>query len=646
MFEQIARIGRRAWLAAGVVVAMSVLGACGGGGAGAGGGGAGTSGDGGGESVRVLADSTTLNSDGKSTINLTAIVTSVAGVAMKNAQVAFAVSDPDGAGNVSVQVLNAITDATGAATAKMTLLGNPRSRDLSVVSTVGKTVSSPLIIRVTGTAVSVTGPSSLALNAGSPSSFTVTVKNSSGVPIAGQPVTATSGKGNTISPASAVTNGSGQAVFGVTGTKPDADVLTFTALGENAVANISVAGQGLAISAGSGFSDVGGVKVVPIGATATVQVAYQASGAIPGGTTVTAASTKGTVTPATQSIASGTATVGVSGTSPGPATVTAVVNGITAEFNFNFVAVTPAQVLVQSSPSTVGPNVGGATDQRTTLTATVLDASGFPVPGQLVSFNAIDDPSGGSISPGLATTDLSGRATAAFIAGPNVTAPNAVRIRASSAGIASTEALLSVSRSQLFVRLGTDNEVERLDRVALYRKTYAVVVTDATGNAVKGATVQASLRPLRYRTGQWTVVGSAWTQQITGTFDSEDVDRNGVCSATEDLNNDGQLTPGNIASIAAEVVTGDNGTAALQLQYPREFALWVDVLVEVRIQVAGSEGVASAQFWLPIAANDINSTSVAPPGQFSPLPYPTGGRDLAHLSVSREGGRGGPPHLS
>jgi hypothetical protein len=135
-----------------------------------------------------------------------------------------------------------------------------------------------------------------------------------------------------------------------------------------------------------------------------------------------------------------------------------------------------------------------------------------------------------------------------------------------------------------------------------------------------------TLRPLRYATGTWISTGATptWTQVVDGIFVSEDLDRNGVCNAGEDANGDGQLTPGNVASVIASAVTAANGVADVKFQYPREFAAWVEVLLEARIQVGGSEGAANAQFWLPIAASDVTDATVPPPGTPSPLPFASG----------------------
>jgi len=635
MFERLIRTSRLALLA--LVAPLSIatgLSACGGSGAGAGGGG-GTSGSGVG-TVQLVASTTTINSDGKTPIDLTVFVTSSSNVAAKNVGIELSASDPAGVpGGVRLEVLSAVTDASGTATARLSVLSDPRSRDITVTAKAAGVASTPLTIRVSGTTLTVSGPSAIALASASTSNYTVSLKDSSGVPLGGWDVTATSEKGNTLTATTVKTDVGGQAVFGVRGAVPGADSLKFNALGETRLVPITVSGQGLSISPSSGFSMVGSTPVVALGTTAAVQVAYQSADPIPGSTVVDASTTRGSLTPTTASIANGTANLGISSGFAGPATITARVGGVSSEFNFNFVSVTPSQIDLQASPSTIGPNLGGSTDQRSTLTAVVRDPLGNPVANRVVTFSATDDPSGGSIQPGIATTDLAGRATVSFIGGPNTTAPNAVKLVATVDGIPSQTAFMSVSRSQLFVRLGTDNRLEKIDP-ALYRKTYAVVVTDSTGNAVKNASVIVNLRPLQYRTGTWVPVSGPpeWAQSITATLPSEDINRDGICNgptvvngttvAAEDVNGDGQLTPGNVASTAPTVTTSDNGTAAVLIQYPRSFAKWTEVLLDVRVQVAGSEGAASAQFWLPIAAEDLSDKAVPPPGTPSPFPFPVG----------------------
>ena len=111
---------------------------------------------------------------------------------------------------------------------------------------------------------------------------------------------------------------------------------------------------------------------------------------------------------------------------------------------------------------------------------------------------------------------------------------------------------------------------------------------------------------------------------MTATAESEDINRDGICQRLEDLNGDGILTPGNVASTVASVTTGENGTAAVALQYPRSYAQWVYMLLDVRVKVSGSEGTDSVDFWLPISVDDLTNQADPPPGAFSPFNFQVG----------------------
>lgn len=642
MFQRLIRTCRFALLAIVAPTAVVIgLSACGGAGAGAGGGSA-TSGAGIG-TVQVLGSTTTINSDGKTPVDLTVFVTSGSNVAAKNTTVDLSASDPNGApGGVRLEILRATTDDSGTATARLSVIGDPASRDITIVAKAGGVASAPLKIRVGGTTLNVSGPSAISLAGATTANYTISLKDSGGLPLAGRDVTAASAKGNTFAAKTLKTDSGGQAVFAVRGAVPGSDTLTFSALGESSPVPIVVSGKGLSIDPASGFSTVGATPVVALGTSASLKVTYQSADGIPAGTVVEVSTTRGTLAPSSASITTGTATFALTSDFAGPATVTARVGGVSAEYTFNFVSTTPSQIDLQAGPSTIGPNVGGSTEQRATLTAVVRDVRGNPVANRVVTFSATDDPSGGSIQPGVATTDLAGRATASFIGGPTTTAVNGVKLIATVDGIPSQVAFMSVARSQLFVRLGTDNLIEKAEP-ALYRKTYSVIVTDSTGNAVKDASIVVNLRPINYLVGVWELapvvpggtVGDAWVPRIIeGPSPSEDRNRDGICNGAtvidgvtqpaEDTNGDGQLTPGNVASTAPTVKTSEDGTAAVTLQYPRSFANWVEVLLDVRVQVAGSEGVAFAQFWLPILTDDLQDKAVAPPGETSPFPFPVG----------------------
>jgi hypothetical protein len=98
---------------------------------------------------------------------------------------------------------------------------------------------------------------------------------------------------------------------------------------------------------------------------------------------------------------------------------------------------------------------------------------------------------------------------------------------------------------------------------------------------------------------------------------NEDSNFNGLLDSGEDYNSNNRLDPGNVATVPPTVTTDASGFAFFDVGYAREFT-WVEVELEARTVVAGSEGSSQVIFFLRGAASDFNNCSVAPPGQVSP----------------------------
>src|SRR5262249_35087431 len=158
----------------------------------------------------------------------------------------------------------------------------------------------------------------------------------------------------------------------------------------------------------------------------------------------------------------------------------------------------------------------------------------------------------------------------------------------------------------------------------------SVLVTDANGNQIANATVELSVVPSRYEKGFYTQVFDAkgacvgWGKLLTiqGNRDpddadqacnNEDVDHTGLYSTAKDHNHNGRLDPGNVATAPTAVTTDASGFAFFDVVYAREFT-WVEVILEARTIVAGSEGSSRAIFFLPGVASDFNNCLIAPPG--------------------------------
>ena len=82
---------------------------------------------------------------------------------------------------------------------------------------------------------------------------------------------------------------------------------------------------------------------------------------------------------------------------------------------------------------------------------------------------------------------------------------------------------------------------------------------------------------------------------------------------SQDKNNDKVLTPGNVASYTVQGQTDANGVAVLNIVYPKSFAQWAQMQLEVTASVGGTEGFSAMTIPLPILAADVTNEQVAPP---------------------------------
>lgn len=261
------------------------------------------------------------------------------------------------------------------------------------------------------------------------------------------------------------------------------------------------------------------------------------------------------------------------------------------------------------------------------LTAIVTDAeSGVAIEGKEVAFAVRDAANGVRIEVTRALTDAGGVAVARLLLNGNAT-ERGVTVLASVdqktpaelviqvASRATSDAVENNSRGELTVRLGTDNLIEDLASQLSYRKRYAAIVTDNAGIPKANVTVLATLRSTRYYVGYWAPGTGGWQQVhlVEGGIVSEDIANFGVCDSGEDVNNDKVLTPGNIASYTVEGQTDANGVAVLNIVYPKSFAQWAQMQLEVTASVGGTEGFSAMTIPLPILAADVTNAQVAPP---------------------------------
>lgn len=569
--------------------------------------------------VSMLSSSPQMPSDGSAPATITALVEDSTNNVVSGVPVTFTASSG------AIQVTAGTTGSTGTATATLSTGGDTSDRQITVTGVAGAT-SATVTVSVIGTKLSLSGPSSLVM--GASGTYTATLVDSAGNPIANESVTVTSANGNTVSASPVTTNSTGEATFTLTAANSGADTITASADGIQTTQSVSVSSQQFSFSSPSEGAQI------DIGGTQTVSVTWVDSGTPVIAQPVTFATTRGTFTSTGTSTAtantnsSGTATVTISSTNAGPATISAAGSGVSTQIDVDFIATTASSVNVQASPSTV------ATQGQSTITATVRDANNNLVPNQTVDFT-LSDLTGGSLSAATAISNAEGQATVVYTAGSTTSATNGVTVTAGVQGTSITGSTsLTVAGQTVFLSLGTGNSVVEYSTTQ-YELPYSVQAVDSSGHGISGVTVDFTVTSLGYlkgarswvgTSGPWVTVGSTSASDpdvyvldgVDGCL-SEDVNDNGILDPGEDYNGNGKLDPGLVASTdVSSATTATGGSATVNIIYPKDHADYVAIRLIATASVSGTQSSTSVDFWLPGAAADFDSETTAPPGPNSP----------------------------
>lgn len=596
-------------------------------------------------SITLVSSSSQLQSSALTQANgvvISAIVKDSANNLLQGVNVSFSTSA------AAIAPTQPVTDNTGTALAVVTTGGDRTNQTISVTASASGaagTVSSSVAVFEVGTKLGVSGASVVGL--GSNQSFTITLQDSANSPIANASVSLSSSNGNAISVPSATTNANGQATFTVTGTKSGADTLIASGLGANVSVPISVSVNELTFS-----SPANGV-VIKFNASQTIKVLYQNSSAQPSpGQIISFKTDRGTLSSGSTSGKTVSATTGADGTAivtflsdgtegAGGVNVTATApDGTAVQLALSLVAITPAVISIQANPVTL------ATSATSTITALVLDAKNNPVPGVNVDFVlSADSSGGGKLSAGTATTNNQGQAIIFYQAGPGSSGTNGVQVNANvdSASSITTApanpAKLTVASNPLFIKIGTGVLIQDYPAGSTtpteYQQPFSVIVSDSAGNpAPSNTVVQFQLVSTSFQTGVWGVLTGASSYSTFYNVKTDGSDANAPKGTfgcvTEDTNHDGILDagddnymsnkastavyPGDVATVTPSVTLDSTGSGQFLVTYPKDYAEWVEVNLLATTTVAGTQYSASRVYVLPVAAKDVNNTSVAPPG--------------------------------
>ncbi|MBU2179655.1 MAG: Ig-like domain-containing protein, partial [Gammaproteobacteria bacterium] len=578
-------------------------------------------------SILLYADKLQLGAGSSDRIELSALVRDRNNILMKNVKVQFS-ADNDS----ELEVISDVTGADGVAKANLSSKTNFNIRTVKVAATAGgENKSSSVNIKVVGTKIDIVGPSAVVLSGST--QFTISLLDATGKGIQNTVVELSSSLKNGFSETSPVTDSStGRAVVTYTGTNGGTDLITATALGVSSTFSVVIDPDSFYFES-SGATNP---EEIPLNTAAPISIKWLRNNSPLVANDVMFTTTRGVIAATADTLSDkvvatkptddvGVAQVFVKSSFAGftniAASSTASGSKISSNKLVEYIATTPSVnkgIEVQVFPAQLGAG------EKATVQAVLRDANDNPIKNQVVAFS-LSNSAGGQLNPSTGTTNSQGVATTEFTADANSggsgtpNSPQGLRINAtltSNADVKGDTGIV-VGRRTLFFRFGSGNVIAKVEP-NLYSAPYAIIVTDAAGNPVPNQQLNVSVTPARYRKGAFLkrpLIGTFVNWEAIPSIEcaSEDVDRDGVLDPGEDFNNDKQLTPGNVATVARTVTADADGIAQINLIYPREYANWVVVDMSVTSTAAGTENVSSRQLLLPILGADTISESSPPP---------------------------------
>ena len=497
-----------------------------------------------------------------------------------------------------------------------------------------------------------TSRSSIAARAGEAVDVTVTALDSSRRAVADVPVTMSADSG-VLTSASGTTDASGKLVakFELGQDRSNRTVTIKATAGElSSSATIQVTGTTLTLT--SNASSVSGPSAT---AKLSARLIDAASEPI-SGAAIVFSTDQGTLSATTAATdASGTATVEISGitteaniVAESGSTVGSVTIRASGQGQVTLLpeGVVIRDFIVQANPAVTGPNQPGNTGNFSSIDVRVFGALGVTenvqVGNAAVRFRIATSPPYGvldvdtSINPALSNS--TGLATNRFVPGGATSGTDAIVICASVDGLAvpATPGLdfagnpcqanekpvrLTVAQQALFVKISTDNQIEKTDGGLTYTKKFTVNVTDAAGRGVPGVVVTPRLLPVYYYKGYYTLGEEQWSKAANLRCDNEDSNFNGILDSQDNNENgDAFVWPGQAAalSVANNGVTDGTGFVILSLKYGQRFGTWATYQIEARASVGGTEGVAQFEYGLDVATPDVKNKEATPGFQTSP----------------------------
>lgn len=584
-------------------------------------------------SIRLIADTLQLGSGNTAEVALSAVILDPNNVLQQGVTVQFSTSSGE------LELVNGVTGADGVAKANLSSSVDPSLRKVTVTASVGDK-SATIDIDVVGTSILIAAPRSMVL--GDEVSVTADLTDFAGKGIQGRTLTVTSALGNPITSASLVTAGnSGRVSFSYKAVQGGADEIKVTGLGATAIATVSIQQDQFRFLNTEVIEVKVGEKIDEEAEAHKLTLEWLVNNAPKAEGELTFTTTRGTlnstgdgapVSVGAKTNPLGTADVFVYSKSAGFANIAATerrsgtTDLLTTQTLVEFVATNPTKIEVSAFPAQLGLG------EQSVVRAVVRDADNNPVKNQTVAFTLNGAP-GGRINPATVITNSQGLASTVFTA-DNTTGAGTGKNLNVRATILDTEISgdtpIAVGTRTLFFRFGTGNSIKAPSN-SLFAQEFSVLVTDSSGNPVASQELNVSVLPLSYDKGVWDefpdpIDFEYWVKNSSeaatncasedvnnnGILDEEDTDGNGTIDITEDTNGDGQLTPGNVASVPRTVRADSNGIATFDMTYPRDIAPWTEVLITVSGFADGTENISSRQFRTRVSGEYVSDQTATP----------------------------------
>ncbi|MFA4916533.1 MAG: Ig-like domain-containing protein [Syntrophales bacterium] len=569
-------------------------------------------------SISLATSQVSVKSDSSDSATITASVLDTNNVVIEGATVTFTASG----GQISKASLD--TDEDGKAQVEFRSGTVDKSNRVATV-TAQVTGLDPvqIPIEIKGTTLSLSSDNTSLIIGVSSANLTILVKDGGSTPIYNAPVIISAAPVGLVSLSQGTgnTDVTGNLTVSVTGTGIGVATVTVKSLGYTATQEYIVGAAGTVFGIVQPSEDPYATSTnqpltIKVAAPGQTSVMFATTfGAWDGGSNniVTKTVSNGSAEATLMSSTAGTATAQVS--IPGNSSLT---DSLRVAFSSPSADVT--QISLQASTSVIGPSIG-TTTYSATLQVTARDVNDVAVYGVPVAFS-IENPTGGGefVYPVVTFTDMTGIATSTFTSGSLSSDAEGltITVKALEKPSLTDSVKIVIGGTAGSVVIGFSTEIKSNDTNTYYLLPMSVLVADANGNPVSGATVSLSVWPTYYHTGY---IDSLLGQVITGTYPNEDVNRNLILDPGEEgtsnaYNQDGELTPKNSAAgtLPGTITTDENGVGNFDLVYLKNSATWITDEIKATTVVWGTETISSYKFQLYHAIADEPSLPPSPYG--------------------------------